>query len=202
MFRKLAESFTATHVTAIFIAAILVPSAAYAVTYSNVAITDATSGTTAMVDGSRRLHTYDSLAALTNNPKNLVNIVYHGGNSGSTVIYTVPAGKTLIIKEFTWDFYYNAPGTDIFVYLYDSADKNIMGFDSDRAHAVEHATFDAGLVAHAGTLTADWGTTTGGTYHNLYIQGYLVPAATAPMAGTPEAMAQLVSKGSTVKRRR
>ena len=71
MFRKILESFNATHITAIIIAAMITPGAVYAVTESNVVITDAKSGATASVGVSHNLNVYDPIAGYANNPANM-----------------------------------------------------------------------------------------------------------------------------------
>src|SRR4051812_10499297 len=72
---RLSETFTATHLVLLFGIAVLAPSVLYATgTFTNVAVTDSASGTTAQVDALRRLHTYDVYAGYLANPVYTVNI--------------------------------------------------------------------------------------------------------------------------------
>ena len=72
---RLSETFTATHLVVLFGIAVLAPSVLYATgTFTNVAVTDASSNATAQVDLSHRLRTYDLSAGYTTNPAYAVNI--------------------------------------------------------------------------------------------------------------------------------
>src|SRR5437870_4876164 len=116
MLRRLSETFTATHLVLIIAIAVLAPSAVYAtVSYSNVAITDATAGNTAAVDGGRKLSTYDPVAGYTRNPQFTVNISdLSSSSTGVHTIYTVPAGKALLIRSATWSYFNNTEGSNNF----------------------------------------------------------------------------------------
>jgi hypothetical protein len=75
MLHRVSATFTATHLVAMFGIAVLAPSVLYATgTFTNVAVTDATTGATATVDGAHRMRIYDSVAGYTQNPINAVNI--------------------------------------------------------------------------------------------------------------------------------
>lgn len=200
MLKKLAQSFTATHVTVIAVAAILAPSAVYAVTASNVAITDLVSGKSAAVDTARRLSTYDSVQGARDNPLNLVNISIIADNLTCVrTLYTIPTGKSLIIKSAQWAYFNNTAGSEAYLNINNPSSTQIINFESDAAVNSLSYNFDAGVVVHAGALTAHCFSTKNSFSSFIHVQGYLVPAAAAPMAGSPEAAAQLVSGGGVVR---
>jgi hypothetical protein len=122
MLCKLAETFTATHLVAVIGIVALAPGALYAAgALTNVVITGA-DRETARVDEAHRLWTYDPIAGYTKNLFYAMNITDTTTSAaGLHSIYTVPAGKVLVIKSVSWSDFGNTEGNNSFYYLYSAA---------------------------------------------------------------------------------
>ena len=197
MLRRLTETFTATHLVALFAIAVAAPSALYAVTtFTNVAVTDSGTGATAYVDAGRKVWTYDPIANYTRNPAYAVNIVDFANSSGSThSIYTVPSGKVLLIRSVSWSDFQNTEGSNSYYYLSDAGGAFL--YNTEGLHAVNDfsATFDPGLIVRAGALMGQYYGSSAASAR-VYIQGYLIPAAAVPAPATSAAAEQFVTTGN------
>jgi hypothetical protein len=191
--RKLFGLFSGTHLTVLTCAAVLASSAAYGVSVTSVAITDPSTGKQSLVDNGRRLSTYDQIAGYTNNPAFAVNISDFSYSSlGLHTIYTIPAGKVLVIKSALWSYYGNTEGSNNYTDIYNSSSRILIDLEGSHTADTIPTTFDAGVIAHAGALSLYYG---GPGYANTFIQGYLIPAGVAPVLGTAEAAEQFVTTG-------
>jgi len=187
MLRDLLDKFSGRQLTAIILAAILVPGAVgAAVTFNPVAIVDPLTGKQSAVDAARRLLVVDNLAAYENNPQNYVRISGLALGNGSTYqIYTVPAGKSLIIKSVNTTYSGGRAGWDNWIYFYHSTtgpENYIIGFDEPGAMGGHNVSLGNGFYVHSGeALLYKGGTQYGYTYMlNISIEGYLVPSTAVP----------------------
>ena len=195
MLRRLSETFTATHLVAMFGIAVLAPTTLYAVAVSNVTITDANTGATAYVDAGRKLWTNDVVNDYTRNPVNAVNISDLSlNNTGFHTIYTIPSGKALLIKSVSSVYFGNTEGNALYSYLYDPSTSIIYNFEGAHVADSISAVLDPGIVVHTGTLSLLAGGGSNTTTLRTYIQGYLIPAAVAPAAALAAASASEASQ--------
>jgi hypothetical protein len=198
--------FSGRQLTTMVVSLILVlgvPGTVWAVdTFSNVAIEDPVSGVKASVDSSKRLKVGDGSGAMTVDgtitdatPANLVRIFAGAGSSCSNV-YTIPAGKALILKSMTAYMHTaGSPGSDVEAIVYPAANcasALAAAAISDRAHETVFQTFGSGIGVPAGRTISTLGFNTSGTVH-LY--GYLVPASAVPATAAAKAAPQ--ASGST-----
>ncbi|WP_374308219.1 hypothetical protein [Methylocella sp.] len=194
MFRELLDKFSGRQLTAVALAAILVPGAlGAAVTFQPVAIVDPGTGKQSHVDGARRLFVVDPVAGYTNDPGNIVNIADFSTNaSGFHPIYTVPNGKTLLIRSISWSYYSDTEGNNSYAYLYDV--KSNVKFNFEGLHVAESqtASFAPGILVASGALSFIY---SGKGGSRLYIQGDLLPASAAPAPSSQEAAEQLTTSG-------
>jgi hypothetical protein len=181
MNRKLWGLFSGTHLTIMFVAAmaVMLPSALWAVnTLGYVAIQDPFNGKKSHIDDNRRLWVLDQLAMYQRNPANFVHVF--GSSSGSCVtVYTVPAGKALIIQTIVGYMHNGMPaGNPQEFDLYEGANcANFIGaLISDRAHETVTETFASGIAIPAGSVVSAFGISNG----SFEIYGYLVPASLVP----------------------
>ena len=205
MLHKLSETFTATHLTAILVAAIFAPTALYAVTYTNVAITDAKSGSTAYVDPTHHLNTYDPIAGYANNPANYVKMSGNVPADGSYhTIYNIPAEKSLILKSVNMSFYGGTSGADNYTYIYDAGTtiSFITGFDDPNTAGAHYSELGSGWYLTSGdslqirsVAGADVSMST-----EYSIEGYLVPSTAVPTSMSEDFAQYSVQHGSAVKR--
>ena len=197
MFKKLSETFTATHLVAMFGIAVLAPGAVYAVTESNVVITDAKSGATASVGVSHNLNVYDPIAGYANNPANYVKIT---GDAmiGNNIVYTVPAGKALIVKAVNFTYYNGTSGSDNYLYVQDGA-TFIAGFDDPNAVGTHNADLGNGFFVTDSLSTVASDTPSSDIIFS--IEGYLVPSTAVPQANSEAAAQQSVRVGRNFVKR-
>ncbi|HEY1962827.1 MAG TPA: hypothetical protein VGG69_10445, partial [Rhizomicrobium sp.] len=129
------------------------------------------------VDPAHRMRTYDSVAGYTDNPAYAVNISDLASSStGLHQIYTVPEGKILLIRSFSWAYFNNTEGSNNYFYLYDGGN-NIL-FNTEGLHVADNSssTFEPGILVPAGALQAAY---YGSGSGRIYIQGDLIPAGAA-----------------------
>jgi hypothetical protein len=189
MLREILAKFTGGQLTAIIMAAILVPGAvSAAVVFQPVAIVDPITDAKARVDPSRRLAVFDNIAAYRNNPANFVSImVSHGGGRVCETAqqYVVPAGKALVITAMS-GFEYQADASFVFtgVFLYDGPACTGSFLTAHVSSATAAAPFapvavelGTGLVVKAGKTLSVY---TSNNFGYTALHGYLVPAAAAP----------------------
>jgi hypothetical protein len=152
------------------IAALVIPTASAAVTSQLVSITDPTSGVKASVDASHRLRIAEAPI------NNIVTIGAQVVNQCSAV-YTVPAGKTLVIKTISMAPA-NASSNNSEVSVYRSADcsgtsiAQGLVFDSAGGATNDNIDLGPGVVVKAGTAVS---MTTNNTYVDVHLYGYLLP---------------------------
>ena len=117
--RRLFGIFSGAQITFMVCAAIITPGAVYAVTGTSVFITDPTSGKQAEV-ASGRLYTYDPITAYANNPANLVVLAGSCKPNTVTKIFTVPAGKVIILKALQMSYVNGTTNFDNSVLFFDN----------------------------------------------------------------------------------
>jgi hypothetical protein len=183
--------FSGLQLTAIIITltvVIGVPSTVYAIdTFSNVAVEDPVTGVKASVDTLHRLRTIDTVTgnvlAQETTPANIVR--FFGGGLTCTGLYTVPAGKALILK--TADGYVFKSTSDSYgeldLYADSSCSSFVAAFLSDHAANTVTENFGPGIAFRAGATVSLASSRGSGTVHGF---GYLVPASAVP-AGAPTA---------------
>jgi|SoiMethySBSTD1v2_1073268.scaffolds.fasta_scaffold138027_2 hypothetical protein len=184
--------FTGTHLTILLTAAILaiIPTALWSVdAFNNVAIQDPISGKKVAVDVARRMFVYDQVGDWDETPANFVTIFFNGA-SGCTPIYTVPAGKALILKGMNvYLFKVNTGSVDLQTILFGAASCTggvIAAALSAQVQESKAVEFGAGIAIPAGHVLSQSSLNNAGT-GNLY--GYLVPAGWVPASAPTSASA-------------
>jgi hypothetical protein len=188
--RKSLGPFSGRQLTLIavtLILAIAVPGSVFAIdTFSNVAIEDPASGVKASVDGQHRLKTNDSitgtLATTQTAPPNLVRI-FANASTGCQTVYTIPAGKALVLKSATGVVGTNGGNIgelDLFAGTTCTAANVVTSFDTDRLADTIGEPLGAGVGIPAGSALSIEAPVGDGT---LEAYGYLVPASAIPSAG-------------------
>lgn len=199
--RKLFGVLSGTQLTILVALAITTPGAVYAIATTAVAVTDPLSGKQAAVDAGRRLYVYDPIAGYANNPLDLLEISGLWGSVSSSIIYTVPAGKALILKTINMSYYGGVSGNDNYAYV---AGPNgfIGGFDDTNPDGAHVTNLGSGYYLHSGdtiSVSASNGANT--NFITEYsIEGYLVPSAAVPALGTPESAVQMINHGMSRKK--
>jgi hypothetical protein len=198
--------FSGRQLTTIIVALIIVigvPGTVWAVdTFSNVAIEDPVTGVKAGVDSSKRLKVGDGSGAMTvdgtttdTTPANLIRI-FAGATSSCSNVYTIPAGKALILKSMSVYMHTaGSPGSDVEAVVYPAANCGggfVAAAISDRAHETVFQTFGSGIGVPTGRTISTLGFNNSGT---LYLYGYLVPASAVPANAAAKAAPQ--ASGST-----
>lgn len=192
MLRELVNKFSGRQLTAIILAAILVPGAVgAAVTFQSVAIVDPFTRKQAWVDSSRRLSVFDPIAGYRNNPLNMVEIYVSNNISRceTRFQYKVPAGKALIITAISgYEQYYNLSYAGITVY--DEANcqgavltSHFSPVSNSSLYAPIAIDLGVGILVKPGKTVSVASTSNVGL---TFLHGYLVPAAAAPAAGLAE----------------
>lgn len=184
MERKLFGLFSGTHLTIIATAFIgmLSSGAVWAVdAFSNVAIEDPVSGKKASVDTSRRLVVTDTTLEMDEVPAYFFRVFASAQGGGCSTVYTVPAGKALIIQSMaSYLDKTDASLTSVEEDLYGQANCNggliAAAITSDRSATVNQ-TFGSGIAIPSGRVISVYGTNNNGS---LSIYGYFVPAAWVP----------------------
>ena len=184
MSSKFFGKLTGWQIAAMVCAGILAPSGIYAaVTFTNVAVVNPTTGTPALIDAGGSLHNLDIMAQYANNPINKVTIAMPQfvSDGCDSISYTIPAGKALIITSLSGT-YYNADGiaySGIYLMTGPTCGGNIYSKHFTPMPATAGAVVDidyqynSGLAIPAGSLSvysisnAGW----------LYVHGYLVPSS-------------------------
>ena len=204
MVKEIASKLSGAQITLLGLAAILaVPGAVVAaVTYTPVAIVDTTSGKQAHVDSGQKLWTYDYYAALRNNPANFVHIGANVISNGNAIIlYTVPAGKALILTSANTVYYNGTSGGDNYMYCYNTG-SYLFGFENPGVTGQHSIGFGSGPFLHAGATLACLGATSSGSITaKVSIQGYLVPDNAVPATNSAEMAQQSVQVGSPTAKR-
>lgn len=197
MIGKLIDKLSGTHITIMVVAALFVPGAIWAATYTSVVIQDPSSATRqARVDAAGRLTVVDEYADFSRTPQNFVTIQLNPGTNCTTKLYTVPAGKALIVTAAS-TFVYPGSGGYGFFYLYRGArgacTTYLFGVNSNQAADTVAQSFGNGIAIPSGAVLSAF---TGNiSSASMTLVGYLVPAATVPALGTPESDAQAVGHG-------
>jgi hypothetical protein len=147
--------------------------------FTRVAVQDPFTGVKAQVDNARRVLVSDFLQGFDEDPRFFVRDLFGPGSSTCSNIYTVPAGKALIIQSMTAYLHNPSPGDDTEIILYGSASCSglIAAAVSDRAHETVFQTFGSGIAIPAGRTVSALGVDNGGS---ATIYGYLVPASWVP----------------------
>ena len=195
MLREILGKFTGGQLTAIILAAILVPGAVgAAVTFQPVTIVDPNTGSKSYVDPGRKLWVYDPFAGFRNNPANFVEVfVSNLGDSCETFYdYTIPSGKALVITAISGIEDQYGTSTYAGFYVYDAPDcsgklvaMHASSVTSSLPSAPVTVDYGSGIVVKAGKTLSVF------SKHNLgytFLHGYLVPATAVPAVPSAEAM--------------
>ena len=189
--------FTGTHLTVLLTAATLtmVPTALWSVAaFTNVAIQDPGTGARVAIDGARRMFVYDQVGDWDQTPANFVRVFGPGfGANNCSHIYTVPAGKALIIKSM--HAYINRVSTSFSgeIDYYDSATCLNTGFIGAGSNA-QDTTVVSGVAIPSGHVVSQRGFNTNGA---SFMYGYLVPAGWVP-ASAPTSVSTMQSVSGPV----
>jgi hypothetical protein len=175
--------FSGRQLTTIIVAAILVlgvPGTVFAVdTFSNVAIQDPVSGVKASVDAQHRLKTLDTLSgsvlAAETPPANIVQF-FGGAGTACATLYTVPAGKALILKTAN-GYLFKEDSASAELDLYNGCSAFVAAFTSDHVAETVNEDFGPGIVFRAGSKVSVTASAGGGSVHGY---GYLVPSSAVP----------------------
>jgi hypothetical protein len=192
MDRKTWGPFTGSQLTILLTAAILafVPTALWSVeAYTRVVIQDHVTGARAAVDPQRRLVVLDQIGAADETPGNFVYVFFNTPNV-CTNVYTVPAGKALVLKSLhAYLFKLNGASPDLQVVMWGAAscsgDVKAAAISSQSRES-KVADFGNGLVIPAGRTISVSSLNNSGT---ASIYGYLVPAAWVPASASADAPA-------------
>lgn len=193
MLRELLNKLSGRQLTAIILAAILVPGAVgAAVTFQPVAIVEPGSGRQSYIDGSRRLAVFDPVAGYRSNPANSVEISTsnYGSRCETSQQYKIPNGKALVITaingyenrhsevQFSGFYVYNGAGcTGSFLTVHST---NIPSVGMRTPVSVD---LGSGILVKAGKTVSIYSLN---NYGYTFLHGYLIPASAAPAAATAE----------------
>jgi hypothetical protein len=200
--------FTGRQLTAIIVAiiigAVLVPSAVWAAgTFSHVGVFDATGNNQAGVDASNHLKVGDGSGPLTvdgtvtSHETPLSQLVHYYGfaNSaaGCVILATAPAGKAIVLGSATINIYADpTPGAFQFAIIYPDTtcgSAPVADVNPTSLGAVPFS-FDPGVSSRTGfAMRAE-----GGVQAEVFLQGYLVAAASVPASATSEGAAAAVRR--------
>lgn len=191
MERKLWGLFSGAQLTIMFTAliAVLLPGTLWAVNaYSNVAIENPNNGQKALIDNFRRLAVTDAYLEQSAIPANLVHFFSGGVTSNCKVIYTVPAGKALILQSLVfYNFQDTSAPPEQDVFSDSSCGTLIAAGISDTSAATVVETFGSGFPIPAGHVIASYRAAGYGSFHG---SGYLVPAGQVPQTAAATASVQ------------
>jgi hypothetical protein len=197
--RKIFGVLSGAQVTILGALAIITPGAVYAVANTPVVITDPLTGKEGLVDSGRRLYVYDPIAGYANNPFNLVKIAGIPTVGQYNTIYTVPAGKALILKSANMTYYDGVAGSDNYVYFYGgpaTGTSFVTGFDSINLAGAFSDDLGSGYYLHSGDVILVFASSP--SYISL--RGYLVPSNVVPAIGSAEAAEQSVKVGGSQRK--
>jgi hypothetical protein len=194
MLRELLNKLSGRQLTAIILAAILVPGAVgAAVTFQPVAIVEPGSGRQSYIDGSRRLAVFDPIAGYRSNPANSVEISTsnYGSRCETYQQYKIPNGKSLVITAISgFERLYDKSSQSSGFYVYVGA--NCSGHILTAHYSsVSSASPSAPVAVDLGVgITVKSGSTVSvyslNNYGYTFLHGYLVPASAVPITTTAE----------------
>jgi len=174
--------------------AIALPGSLWAVSVTNVAITDPSTGNRAKVDTAHELSVTDRLTDQRVTATNLVSFFSFGFSSSCANFYTIPAGKALIVTSAT--FYMKGPGgTDSELYVYNQANCGGTPFASaisDRKAETVVNVLGSGYPIPGGRVISVGANADNGSGVQVY--GYLIPAAQLPTTTTAPVHGSSLSK--------
>ena len=160
----------------VLVGATLVSGVAVAAAPPLTTIADSTGTNKAGVNGAGQL------LAVQSNPRNLVEVLGAGGNSTCESIYTVPAGKALIITSVT--FYLQPSSVDAAeIDLRDNCSPRVIAAGISAERAVQTQTLGAGVAIPTGHTVG--AASFNGVVGALMFYGYLVPSQLVPASGAP-----------------
>jgi hypothetical protein len=173
-----------TTIICVLVVTILLPVGAYAVSFSNVAITDPGGVNRAKVTAGGALQVGGNVVETP--PANFVRIYGGASLQSCSVVYTVPAGKALILKAENTVVLRANNGTQPQVYTYrggpsgcgGSADLlNTGAIDAGASDGSVAADFGAGIAVPSGSTIITSASDAAGWIH---LWGYLVAASSVP----------------------
>jgi hypothetical protein len=183
--------FTGRQLTTMFITLMIaivvaIPATAFAVTFTNVAITDPGGVNRAKVSTGGALSVSGTATVAT--PSNLVRISGLGILGLCSSLYTVPAGKALILTSGSIHAHSSAPNDQAHVGIYLTSPDNpcfdpiteAFG-DATTNWVTTPVDYGSGLALPTGTQLAVAGAAGNGV---VELHGYLVPASAVPAAAT------------------
>jgi hypothetical protein len=200
MLRDVFSKLSGGNIAAIIIAAILAPTAVYAVAPALMTIASIT-GVPATVDAAHRLWVYDTVEGVyqapqyyRNNPANFVDITVtnHGFVCETSQQYVIPAGKALVMTAISGYTDFTTDLTNISgVLIYDGAGCTgkllttyLSTVRADLPFSPVNASFGQGIAVKAGKTVSVFSNENNGY---TFIHGYLVPASAVPAASLAEA---------------
>ena len=181
MIKNIFGKLTGWQITAIVCTGLVVPTTLYAVTYSNVALINPSTGVAALIDAGGAQHELDIMAQYSANPVNKVTIEFPMYTAdGCSSAYTIPAGKALVITSMSGDYYNADGGAYSGVQIYSGATcngipyiKHFVATPTTTGAVVDLAyDYGNGVVMPAGSISAYSTSNTGYTH----IHGYLIPS--------------------------
>jgi hypothetical protein len=181
--------FNGRHLTIMFIgvlaAVVLIPVGAYAVSFTNVAITDPGGVNRAKVSTAGALSVSGGVTANNASATNLYENFGYPSFSAWSSVAAPPAGKALVITSLNFDAYANpTPGGDDLLFEVSAVDASCTSFGytvgdvNPPSVGVTSIAIPSGLVIPAGRALCAHQNGNLGTETMIY--GYLVPAASAP----------------------
>ena len=185
-----------TTIVCVGIVTILFPVGAWALTTTNTYITDAHTHTSASVNNAGQLATSAAVSgavtATLASPKEF----WNGRLKGTppmpvpSPFAVPPSGKALIVTSITINYTKTTSASGTLSFAVSAVDAtcsstgNTILEDSPTAHGVKRLPFAPGLVVPAGRALCALDTDTNNLTADVFVDGYLVPAASAP-AGFP-----------------
>ena len=176
--RRLFGLFSGAQVTAMVCAALIAPGVVYAASYTYVVLTDPVTGHQALVDPTRRLSVYDPIAGYSNDPANLVVLAGNCTPNATKNIFTVPAGKALILKTLHMAYADGTANFKNYVYFIDNnSGIYISQFYDLTAVQTFQSDFGSGFYIHAGDgFSCQSSVTASFTTYGYYVPSTAVPA--------------------------
>ena len=185
-----------TTIVCVGIVTMLFPVGAWALTTTNTYITDAHTHNSATVNAAGQLATSAAVSGAVTATESSPKEFWNGRLKGTppmpvaTPFAAPPAGKALIVTSISINYTKTASATGTLEFLLStvnatcSSTGNTILEDSPTAHGVKNLTFQPGLVVPAGRALCALDSDTNNITADVFVDGYLVPAASAP-AGAP-----------------
>jgi hypothetical protein len=180
-------------ITTIICTGLVVPTTLYAVTFTNVAVINPTTGTPALIDAGGAVHNLDVMGQYANNPlyKVTIEIAMLTGNGCNSLAYTLPAGKALVITSMTGNYYDSGASQETGVEVF-------SGTSCGGSPYIKHFVHSPGTVGYVTDIAYDYGNGIAipagviSVYSDnnigwTQLHGYLVPANLVPASSFQEA---------------